>query len=91
MGEVLTMNTEEFRLPSGIPADTLPQEEAAVLSFIYENGYTLKTDSGLAKMAGTRGERVSQWIRKWERAGWVHVRSFRYTNGKTERMICIAY
>ena len=81
--------TADVFLPASIP-ETLPADETQILSFIYQNGYTLKTDSGLAKIGNTQGGRVAELVKKWEKKGWVHVRRCQYTNGKIVRWICSA-
>ncbi len=84
------MITEEYRLPAAIPADSLPADEVALLTFIYQNGYTLKTDKELAAKFHIKPERVTFLIGILERNGWIHSKVFRYTNSKQDRMICAA-
>ena len=76
-------------LPAAIPL-TLPMGELQILAFIYDSGYTLKTDSALAKIGNIPSTQVAGLIEKWERKGWVRVKRFQYMNGKVTRWIIAA-
>ena len=76
-------------LPAAIPL-TLPAGELQILAFIYDSGYTLKTDSALARIGNIPSVQVAGLIEKWERKGWVNVRRSKFTGGKNTRWIIAA-
>ena len=76
-------------LPGAI-SDDLPIGELKILAFIYDSGYTIKTDSALARIGGIPSDKIAGLIQKWEKRGWVNVRRFQCTNGKVTRWIIAA-
>ncbi len=84
------MTDDEFRLPAAIPED-LPADETALLSFVYRNGYTLKSRRELASMIHAEPEHVAAIIRECECKGWLTVRYPKYSDRKTGRMIIPAF
>lgn len=81
--------TNAVLLPAAIPL-TLPMGELQILAFIYDSGYTLKTDSALAKIGNIPSVQVAGLIEKWEKKGWVNVRRSKYSSGKVTRWIVAA-
>lgn len=85
-GEIIT---GAVVLPGAI-SDDLPIGELKILAFIYDNGYTLKTDSALARIGGIQSDKIAGLIQKWEKRGWVNVRRGQDSAGRAMRWIIAA-
>lgn len=78
---------EDICIPSCINTERLPLIEAQIISLVYQNGYTLRTNQELAEKYSVTMKAIRQAIQRMQEQNYIAVSRVVYERGKTGRMI----